>query len=108
MEALRLLVRKFGSKNVHIVSKCSGRMRAQSEAWLFKTMDICKTCGIRKTNVHFCPERSGAHGKGPIASFVRLSHFVDDNDECLWSVYHDPAGNSKEAIENHNGKLYHF
>jgi len=47
-------------------------------------------------------------GKGVIAGSAELSHFVDDRDDCLWSVYEDPAGNAKASIGRHQGKLFHM
>jgi hypothetical protein len=108
LAAVRELVRRFGAKNVFIVSKVSRKMEILSETWLHKTMDICGQTGLLKSNIHFCRDCVGSKGKGPVAAALQLSHFVDDKDENLWSVFEDPAGNSREAIERHNGQLFHF
>merc|ERR1712137_1362168 len=79
-----------------------------SKIWLHETMDICGQTGLIKSNIHFCRDCVGQKGKGPVAADLQLSHFVDDKDENLRSIFEDPAGNSRQAIERHNGKLFHF
>jgi len=108
MKAVERLVHSFGADNVFIVSKCGEAMQQKTRTWLFRTMNICSTTGFLKDNANFCRDGTGPHGKGPIAGNLELSHFVDDKDENLWSVYEDPAGNSQPAIKRHNGMLFHF
>eukprot|EP00931_Biecheleriopsis_adriatica_P066207 TRINITY_DN40606_c0_g1_i1.p1 TRINITY_DN40606_c0_g1~~TRINITY_DN40606_c0_g1_i1.p1 ORF type:complete len:421 (+),score=103.65 TRINITY_DN40606_c0_g1_i1:99-1265(+) len=109
VEALVEIVKAFGAENTYILSKCSGEMQRKTETWLFKTLAICKPeIGMLRKNVHFCPQRYGPKGKGGTAKRLRLnlSHFVDDRDDCLWSVYEE--GDSKSAIDRHNGKFFHM
>jgi len=108
MESLQKCVQKFGAANVFIVSKCSGEMKVKTERWLFETMDICGNAGVWRQNVYFCRDRFGLRGKGIIAGSQELSHFVDDRDDCLWSVYEDEVGNAKASIDRHRGKLFHM
>lgn len=108
MEGLQKCVQKFGVANVFIVSKCCGEMKAKTERWLFETMDICRNAGVRRRNVYFCRDRFGLRGKGIIAGSQELSHFVDDRDDCLWSVYADEVGNAKASVDRHRGKLFHM
>ena len=107
MWALSKMVNRFGAENVHIVSKCGPNMEQKTKDWLFRTMRIDKI-GLGEKNVHFCRQRTGEFGKGPVAELLQLTHFVDDNDACLWSVYGDPKGNAGEWIRRCNGKLYQF
>merc|ERR1712124_206148 len=82
-------------------------MQSQTETWLFKTMGICKPkIGVLRKNVFFCSGRWGKYGKGETAKRLNLSHFVDDRDDCLWSVYEE--GNSKPAVDRHNGKFFYM
>jgi len=109
MQALAKCVHYFGPENTFILSKCSGVMRSKTETWLFKTMNICgSNIGVKKKNVHFCTDRYGPYGKGGVAASLELelSHFVDDRDDCLWSVFEE--GNSKAAVERHSGKFFHM
>jgi hypothetical protein len=107
MQALAKCVKYFGPENTFILSKCSGVMRSKTETWLFKTMNICgSNIGVKKKNVHFCADRYGPNGKGGVAASLELSHFVDDRDDCLWSVFEE--GNSKAAVERHSGKFFHM
>jgi hypothetical protein len=71
-------------------------------------MDICGRTGLLEENIHFCAEVSGPDGKGPIAAKLGITHFVDDSDEALASIYCDAAGNAGEAIDHQNGKLFYF
>ena len=60
--------------------------------------------GVPEQNMHICTNRSGPDGKGPKAEICRLTHMVDDQLECLWSVFEDPCGNSNRGIRE-NGFL---
>ena len=51
---------------------------------------------------------SGPRGKGPIAAKIGLSHFVDDKEEAIESIWADAAGNSREAVILHTGQHFHF
>lgn len=106
--SLKRLVEIFGPECVFIVSKLSSEMQKHTETWLHETMDFCGQAGLLKENVHFCRKRSGKDGKGPVASRLRLSYFIDDNVECLESVFNDAAGNSREHVEHLGGKLILF
>ena len=108
MMALQRIVLFFGAENVFIISKCRGAMRRNSEFWLHDVMDVCGRTGLRKENIHFCDEVGGPDGKGPLAATLGISHFVDDSDEALASLWEDGAGNTRAAIEQHNGKLFWF
>jgi hypothetical protein len=103
--AVALLVNKFGPENFFILSKCGLDMQNKTWTWLFETMRF-QDVGVRKKNVFFCTDRTGLNGKGSIAKGLGISHFVDDSDACLWSVYEE--GNSQAAVERHGGKFFHF
>ena len=62
-------------------------MEAKNRVFLFDTLDLPAHTGLLKRNVFFCTERTGPDGKGPIARKLRLTHFIDDHDECLKTVY---------------------
>ena len=107
MEVVKWCVDRFGPANVFILSKCSGGMRGRMETWLFRTMSVCgEEIGMVRGYVKFCRERSGLEGKGRVARDLHLSHFVDDKDECLWSVYEE--GDSQACVETHGGRLFHM
>ena len=107
MRALGRCVRHFGAANVFTLSKCSGVMRHKTRTWLVQTMDVCGLqIGMRMENLLYSRERSGHKGKGEVAEPLQLSHFVDDQDECLWSVYVE--GRSQPYVEFHDGRLFHM
>ena len=99
---------RFGAENVHIVSFIgSFAMRRKTEKWLSEVLRIAEI-GLGWDNVHFTWDRTGENGKGPVAEWLKLTHFVDDKDSCLWSVYEDPAGNAGASIRRFEGTLYQF
>jgi len=109
MAALRKCVGLFGPRNVFTLSKCRGRMRRKIETWLIETMRICEEpVGIPLDNILYSDERYGPQGKGAVVDrlHLQLSHFVDDMDDCLWSVYSE--GQTQEHVERHEGRLFHM
>ena len=84
-------------------------MESKIRVFLFDTLDLPANTGLLKRNVFFVTERTGSHGKGPIARKLRLTHFIDAHDECLKTVYngvHDEG--CSDFIRNVNGVLLHF
>jgi len=108
LSSVRRVVEIFGAPNVFIVSKLGKEMQVLTETWLHETMDVCKQTGLVRENIHFCTRKHGKDGKGAIAQKLKLSHFVDDNFECLESIFSDPVGNSRESVEQFHGKLLLF
>lgn len=108
MEALAEIVLRFGAPNVFVISRVGCAMQRVSEIWLHETMHICQRTGLLRQNIHFCPEVEGPCGKGPIAAKLGITHFVDDKDSALRSVFQDSAGNSGRCIERHGGQLFFF
>jgi len=108
VDALSKCVTKFGADNVFILSKCTGTMRANTLHWLLVTLDLPYRVGLRRGNIHFCCDRTGKLGKGPIAKRLGLTHYIDDRDECLRSVYEDEAGNAGDLIRRAEGQLIHM
>ena len=107
MEALKKCVQHFGTDNVFTLSKCRGKMREKTEIWLIETMKVCDPpIGMKQENIHYSLERTGPRGKGEVAERLRLSHFVDGHDDCLWSVYEE--GGSQEQVDRHWGKFFHM
>jgi hypothetical protein len=104
-ESVKVLVDEYGPDNFFIMSKCGPAMQKKTRIWLFETMRF-QDVGLKKKNVLFCTDRTGVNGKGSIARGLGISHFVDDSDACLWSVYEE--GNSQAAVEMHGGKFFHF
>ena len=108
IKALIRLVQRYGASNIHLVSFACGVMRANTNHWMANTMSLFNKTGLLESNVHFCDDRTGANGKGPIAQQLHLTHFIDDSDENLQAVYGDPAGNAKHDIDTNNGRLFWF
>ncbi len=59
--------------------------------------------GMPVENVRYCTQCHGKFGKGPIAKGLGLTHFVDDKDDCVWSVLCDDRGNAHNTIDEHGG-----
>eukprot|EP00929_Paragymnodinium_shiwhaense_P030760 TRINITY_DN17376_c0_g2_i1.p1 TRINITY_DN17376_c0_g2~~TRINITY_DN17376_c0_g2_i1.p1 ORF type:complete len:710 (+),score=114.43 TRINITY_DN17376_c0_g2_i1:138-2267(+) len=109
-DAVRRIVAVFGPQNVFLVSKMrpGGSMQRRVEHWLHETCDFCKVTGVPKQNIVFVAKVDGPDGKGPAASQLGLSFFVDDKIEALSSVFSDEYGNSGDSIEKYGGLLFHF
>ena len=58
--------------------------------------------------VVLCTRHSGEHGKGRCAQQLGLTHFVDNNVECLWSLCRDTWGNMGEGLQKEGGVLVWF
>ena len=110
MASVAEIVKLFGPENVFIVSKLKlgSKMETQSRTWLFQTMDICTRTGLLEKNIYFVNDYTGLEGKGVMAAKLGLSHFVDDKDINLKTIYEDTVGNSQSSIARHRGLLFHF
>ena len=109
MAALGKCIKHFGPDNVFTLSKCRGEMRRKIDVWLTRTMRVCESpIGMRLKNILYSETRYGPQGKGAVVERLRLqlSHFVDDHDDCLCSVYEE--GQSQEHVERHDGRLFHM
>ena len=53
-----------------------------------------------------CSSRSGADGKGPLAKQRSVTHAIDDNAECLWSILSDPCGNASATLATRSLLLF--
>ena len=58
--------------------------------------------------VVLCKWAYGREGKGQAASALGLSHFVDNDMDCLWSLCRDPHGNVRDRMEANGGRLVWF
>ena len=103
---LVLFVAEYGPESLHVISKTSrgtwhsthaGR---QVEAWVvrFAKQFGLSRCGVPDTHIHVTSQKSGFHGKGPVAERLQLTHMVDNDRECLWSVLCDPFGNASATL----------
>ena len=59
-------------------------------------------------DVVLCKHRYGPHGKGRAASALGLTHFVDNDMDCLWSCCRDRHGNCRDTLEQNHGRLIWF
>ena len=82
----------------------------QIEAWVVRfvrSMGIFDA-GVPTHNMRLCTDRNGKNGKGRCAERFELTHMVDDQAECLWSVFEDSYGDSNANIKDNQGFLIHF
>ena len=97
-----LLMAKHGADSVHLISKTSSGLRHSwrkgtcIDAWVVR---FGKQCGVSEDHIHVTKHKSGKHGKGPVAEHLGLTHMVDNDMECLWSVMFDPEGNASDTVE---------
>ena len=107
---LQLMTQVFQAENVFLIPYAGrhGRRLPEIEHWLVNTLYVTKTVGIRKENIIFHEHRVGRNGKGPIAKRLRLTHYIDDDEENLQDVYRGFHGNAAVEIEDNGGELFLF
>ena len=99
---LVLLMAKHGADSVHLIRKTSSGLRHSwrkgtcIDAWVVR---FGKQCGVAEDHIHVTKHKSGKYGKGPVAEHLGLTHMVDNDMECLWSVMFDPEGNASDTVE---------
>jgi len=110
IDGVRGLIGIFGAENVFIVSKVrlNGSVHEACRAALTQPGGFLEKTRIPKENVVFASAIDGATGKGVVSARLGLTHFVDDRADVLLSIYADKAGNSRDLVDQFNGKLFHF
>ena len=107
----------FGGKAIHIISRTTAgswwshhTKLGTVEAWVVRFLKQCGVtfCDVPEDNIHICCDRTGWHGKGPIADMAQQTHSVDNDMDCLWSVMFDPCGNAAESIIDNDGCCIRF
>ena len=102
---LARLIKKYGAKRFHILSKAGRYMEPQIRKCL-RLVQFYKRTGFLESNLTFCQQRSGPFGKGPKAKGLRPFIHLDDHQECLWSIWCDYYGNNHKDIWLCYGGLY--
>jgi len=110
LAGVRGLIEIFGAENVFIVSKVklNGSVHEACRMALTKPGGFLEKTGIPIENVVFVSAVDGPTGKGVVGARLGLTHFVDDRIDVLHSIYADKVGNSRDLLEQFNGKLFHF
>ena len=105
-----------GLENLYIVSRThSGKWYSYHkkyghvEAWTvrFVRQTGLVEMGMPLNHLHLCERKSGEKGKGAIASKLGLTHHIDNDIECLWSMVHD-VDNTYANILQEKGFLVMF
>jgi hypothetical protein len=78
-ETIKILIEKFGSENVFIISKCGEKVQRKSREWLEYNQFFLMT-GFVPEHIHFCLER---YEKAGIAQTLHLTHLIDDRYTVL-------------------------
>ena len=112
-----LFAAEFGLQNMHFISRTTrgtwhshhGRL-GRVEAWvvrLIRSTGLLEM-GMPEENIHLTPQKSGPNGKGVASRDLQLTHMIDNDLECLWSVLNDRAGNSGLSIRRRNGRVIQY
>ena len=91
---LVMLVCAIGARNVYIISRTtrgswwSEYRGKRVPAWVIAFLEDLGlfAMGVPRDNVAICSSCSGPGGKSVAARRFRLTHFIDDNLECLYAV----------------------
>jgi hypothetical protein len=74
----------------------------QVEAWVVRLIRSTGLfeMGLRQMNVHLTKQKSGRDGKGAKCADDRvvLTHMIDNDLECLWSVIHEAGQQQANTI----------
>lgn len=75
----RLTRERFGSQNVHVVSRVTPEQEIRARAFI-EGREFQMEAGIPIQQAHFCAER---HEKAPICVRLGITHFIDDRPGVL-------------------------
>ena len=91
---------KFGPENLFVISRVNYFPDRGRKHWVQKfllSIGIGPSpagIGVPEDNKALCLSMHGPQGKGPIAKKLGITHYVDDNADCLWSFACDEAGHA--------------
>lgn len=110
IDAVCLIAELFGARNVFLVSRVrlGGNMHTMTKQCLHKPNGLLEQSKIPADNVVYVSCINGLYGKGVAAKRLGLSHFIDNKEDVLQSVFEDKCGNSGEIVERFDGILFHF
>ena len=114
---LLAVARIFGREALHVISRVTKpegsmyRGRPQPH-WVHRLISSLRLFHVDHTgvpvNVVLCQHRHGRYGKGRAASAFGLTHFVDNDMDCLWSCCRDRHGNCRDTLAQNHGRLIWF
>ena len=107
----------YGREALHVISKVQRvdvstyRGRPQVH-WVRRFISSLRIFGMDNqgapVDVMLVKKKYGPEGKGRAASALGLSHFVDNDMDCLWSLCRDSHGNVRDRMEANGGRLVWF
>ena len=93
---------KYGPENIFIISRVNHLPRGDSKHWVNKFVESIgiaefpRGLGVPEENVRLVTERHGPFGKGPVCKEYGITHYIDDEPDCLWSFWADECGHAAE------------
>ena len=104
-----LYAAEFGLRDFHFISRTNRgtwhshhRRLGQVEAWVVRLIRSTGLfeMGLSELNVHLTKHKSGPEGKGPKCEEdgIVLTHMIDNDLECLWSVVHEAGQQQVDHI----------
>ena len=90
----------YAVKYTLIAARIISRTKA-GDAWVVQFVQSLKlqNYGFNLDNMAIVPDKTGPRGKGPASADKRLTHFIDNDLENLWSITNDQNGNCGDSIE---------
>ena len=100
----------YGREALHVISKVKkvegSNYRGRPQVhWVRRFISSLRIFGMDNEGGPAAPgdvvlvkKESGPEGKGPAASALGLSHFVDNDMDCLWSLCRDSHGNVRDRM----------
>ena len=79
---IKMIVQKYKSENVFIISKAGQEMQAKIRTWLDK-YDFCNICEFDENNIHFVKEYTD---KRNMIIKYNIDVFIDDHYKVIQSI----------------------
>ena len=109
---------EFGLRDFHFISRTTRgtwhswhHRLGKVEAWVVRLIRSTGVIdlGLSEMNIHLTKSKSGPEGKGPKCrgDGIVLTHMIDNDLECLWSVIHE-GGPEQRASINRNGAVIQY
>ena len=118
---LVLFMAKYGTSAVHIISRTtSGSWNSYHKGVMIECYIVrflrqtIMQLGMDDNQISITWKKSGWHGKGICAKKAGITHMLDNDPECLYSVLVDKTGNAYSSISSYSdtrsrpGKIFQF
>lgn len=108
---IKMIVQKYGSENIFIISKAGLEMQEKIRIWLDK-YNFCDICGFDKNNLHFVKEyldKKILIAKFDIDVFIddhyKVIHSIMDLEQVKYIIWFNPKADQKLIPRKYRSKI---